>query len=111
MKSQRQVENRVIRFRRKQRLLQAACIIAGIVGASTAKAQNSGCYTLASLQGSYAIVNSYAGNVASGLQVESFDGRGNLASTGIVNQLTAGSTTGQRTIVNVATTGTYTINC
>ena len=74
-------------------------------------AQNIGCYTQESLQGSYAVAVVYGANVALGLQAESLDGKGNLTRTGINNQPTAGSTTGQRTIAIVTSTGTYTVNC
>jgi len=74
-------------------------------------AQSAGCYTLTSLQGSYSVVVNYGANVAVGLQPESLDGKGNLTRTGINNQPTAGSATGDRTITNVTSTGTYTVNC
>jgi hypothetical protein len=74
-------------------------------------AQTAGCYNAQSLQGSYGVVVNYGANVALGLQPESLDGQGNLTRTGINNQPTAGSTTGDRTVATVTSTGTYTVNC
>ena len=73
--------------------------------------RTAGCYTLASLQGSYGVQVYYGANVALGLQAEILDGKGNLTRTGLLNQPTAGSTTGARTIGPVTSTGTYTVNC
>lgn len=69
------------------------------------------CYTRESLQGSYGVANSYGAHVALGLQAEILDGRGNLTRTGFLNQPTAGSPTGARTIGTVTSRGTYTVNC
>ena len=82
-----------------------------LLGASAVHAQNARCYTLESLQGSFAVANSYGANVALGIQAEALDGRGNLTRTGILNQPLAGSTTGQRTVGVVTSNGTYTVNC
>ena len=54
---------------------------------------------------------SYGANVALGLQPELLDGSGNLSRSGINNQLVAGTTTGERTVANVTSAGTYTVNC
>ncbi len=81
------------------------------IGGSIAEAQSTGCYTLESLQGSYAVANTYGANVALGLQAEELDGKGGLTRTGILNQPTAGSTTGERTVGTVTSNGTYTVNC
>jgi hypothetical protein len=40
-----------------------------------------------------------------------FDGNGNLTGTFVINEPTAGSTTGARTIVTGTQVGTYTVNC
>jgi hypothetical protein len=99
-------------FSKKHLFVPAALIVTSFLGVSAASAQDPACpYTLLSLQGSYAVVVNYGANVALGLQPESLDGKGNLTRTGINNQPTAGSTTGQRTIANVTSTGTYTVNC
>jgi len=50
-------------------------------------------------------------NLAMGLQPEYLDGLGNLWRTGINNQPLTGSTTGERTIGNVTSSGTYVVNC
>lgn len=70
-----------------------------------------GCYTLASLQGTYGVSVGYGANLALGLQPEILDGKGNLSRTGINNQLVAGTTTGERTITKVTSNGTYTVSC
>ncbi|MBL0156940.1 MAG: hypothetical protein IPP47_07520 [Bryobacterales bacterium] len=97
--------------RTKSLFVPAALLISGCLCLPTVRAQGIGCYTLASLQGNYAVVVNYGANVALGLQPETLDGQGNLSRTGINNQPTAGSTTGARTISNVTSTGTYTVNC
>ena len=49
----------------KQRVFVAAVSIsAGLLGVSAASAESQKCYTLASLQGNYAIVGNYGANVA-----------------------------------------------
>lgn len=97
----------------KKSLFVAAVLIFTIFfGVSAANAQDPGCqYNLASLKGSYAVLVTYGANVALGLQIESLDGKGNLTRTGVLNQPTAGSTTGARTVGIVSSTGTYTVNC
>lgn len=72
---------------------------------------NTRCYTTASLYGSYAVVVNYGANFAMGLQPEILDGAGNLSRTGINNQPVVDSPTGARTVGNVTSTGTYTVNC
>ena len=87
-------------------------VVAGVFGVSAANAQDTTCaYTVASLQGSYAVLVNYGASVAIGLQTEVLDGKGNLTRTGVLNQPTVGSTTGARTIGTVTSTGTYTVNC
>ncbi len=68
-------------------------------------------YTLASLQGNYAVIGTYGANVAVALAIRNFDGAGNLTGAFIVNEPTAGSTTGARTIVTGTQAGTYVVNC
>jgi hypothetical protein len=99
-------------FNRKRLFVPVALVFATFLGVSAANAQNSTCpYTLASLQGTYAIIGNYAGNIALAIGVETLDGQGNFTQTKTVNQPTAGSTTGARTITNTTSTGTYTVNC
>lgn len=69
------------------------------------------CFNLQSLQGSYGVFDLAGGHVAAGLEAESFDGKGNLTRSGIANQPIAGSPTGLRTVSNIASAGTYTVNC
>lgn len=69
------------------------------------------CYTAASLKGTYAVIATYGANVALALAIRHFDGAGNLTGTFTLNEPTAGSTTGARTIVTGTQVGTYTVNC
>lgn len=99
-------------FSKKSLFVPAALIFTSFFGVSAANAQDPTCpYTLASLQGSYAVVNTYGANLALGLQAESLDGKGNLTRTGVLNQPKPESTTGERTVATVSSTGTYTVNC
>ena len=96
----------------KENLFAAAVLITtGCLGAAKAHAQNTRCYTLESLQGSYGVVIHYGANVAAGIQAETLDGKGNLTRTGINNQPVVGSPTGLRTVAAVTSVGTYTVNC
>jgi hypothetical protein len=75
-------------------------------------AQETACpYTIESLQGTYAVVLTYGGNVAAGLQIEQLDGKGNVSRTGPINQPVVGSPTGERVVATVTSVGTYTVNC
>jgi hypothetical protein len=102
-------------FNKKHLFVTAVLIFTGILGVPAANAQAQPqvqqCFTLASLQGSYAIVGNYGANVAIAFAVRSYDGNGNLSATFIVNEPTAGSATGARTLVSGTQTGTYTVNC
>jgi hypothetical protein len=84
-----------------------------VFGVSAAKADEDEphCYTLASLQGTYAGVATLGANVALALAVRHYDGEGHLKGTFTQNVPTPGSTTGARTIVTGTQTGTYTVNC
>ena len=92
-------------------LFVAVVISTSFLGVSAANAQNQKCFTLASLQGNYAVVATYGANVAVSFGTRSYDGNGNLTAAFLVNEPTAGSTTGARTIVTGTQTGTYTVNC
>jgi len=99
-------------FSKKSLCVPAALILTSFLGVSAANAAPpTACYTLASLQGSYAVIVNYGANVALGLQAQYLDGAGNLTRTRVLNQPTAGSTTGARTVGTVSATGTYTVNC
>jgi hypothetical protein len=94
-------------------MLSKKCLIilAGFLGACAADAQPRQCYTIASLQGNYAVIGNYGANVASGLGIRSYDGNGNLAALSTINEPTAGSATGARTLVIAKNVGTYTVTC
>jgi hypothetical protein len=96
-------------FSMKSLFAQAALILTSLLGVSAANAQT--CFTVASLQGDYAVVGNYGANVAIAFAIRHLDGNGNLTATFVVNEPTAGSTTGARTIVTGTQVGTYTVNC
>ena len=99
-------------FVKKSLLVPSLSVFISCFAASIASAQDSKCpYTLASLQGTYAVVLTYGANVAAGLQIEQFDGKGNVTRIGPINQPLVGSTTGERTVSPVTSVGTYTVNC
>jgi hypothetical protein len=98
-------------FSKKRLFVPAALLLTAFFGVSAANAQDTCPYSAASLQGSYAVLVNYGSAVAIGLQVQVLDGKGNLTRTGTLNQPTAGSATGARTIGTVSSTGTYTVNC
>lgn len=99
-------------FKNRTCFAPAALILTGLIGVVAANAQGPACpYTLESLKGSYTVLVNYGANVALGLQTETLDGKGNLTRTGLVNQPTAGSATGARTVAPVTSNGTYTVNC
>lgn len=77
----------------------------------TADAQTPACYTVASLQGNYAVIANYGSYVAMALARRYFDGNGNLMGVYTLNAPTTGSTTGARTISTGTQLGTYTVNC
>ena len=100
-------------FDRKALFGLNALALSCIFGATAANAQvqSPACYTLESLQGQYATVGNYGANQAVVFAMSYFDGNGNYRSTFVVNEPTAGSTTGGRTIVTGSNVGTYTVNC
>lgn len=90
----------------------AAFLFTGFFGASAVNAQAPrACFTVASLQGNYAIVTTYGAGIAIALGTRSYDGNGNMTGTFTTNEPTTGSTTGARTIVTGTQVGTYTVNC
>src|SRR5215469_2442997 len=98
---------------RKVNLVVAALCFVFLCGtvANAQDQENPKCYTLASLQGSYAIIGHYGADVAVALTEGQFDGKGNFKSTFIVNEPDPTSTTGGRKLVSGSQTGTYTVNC
>jgi hypothetical protein len=96
---------------KKNLLVPITVLLAGFLGASAAKADDSGCYTNASLKGTYAVVATYSANVALALGVRHFDGQGNLTGTFTLNAPVVGSPTGARTIITGTQVGAYSVNC
>jgi Ca2+-binding RTX toxin-like protein len=72
-------------FNKQSVFVAAVSISAVLLGVSAASAESQKCYTLASLQGNYAIVGNYGANVAIALGIRSYDGNGNLTGTFLVN--------------------------
>lgn len=95
----------------KKLIAAIAIVMASGLGASGALADETHCYTLASLKGTYAVLGIYAANVALALGVRQFDGNGNLTGTFTLNEPDPASTTGGRKIVTGTQVGTYTVNC
>ena len=95
----------------KKLITTAAIGMALGLGASVASADETHCYTLASLKGTYALLGTYGANVALALGLRNFDGNGNLTGTFTVNEPDPASTTGGRKIVTGTQVGTYTVNC
>ena len=74
-------------FIKKCLFVPTVLIFTSFLGVSTANAQRQpACYTLASLQGTYAIVGNYGSNVAMAMGVEYLDGSGNMTRRTIVNE-------------------------
>lgn len=97
---------------KKSWLITALLTLALILGASTTLAEDhQKCFTVSSLEGNYAVVGTYGANVAIALGKRFLDGKGNLTGTFVLNEPTAGSTTGARTLVTGTQMGTYTVNC
>lgn len=94
-----------------QNLLTAALCLVLLGGAAANAEDQPQCYTLASLQGSYAIIGHYGAHLAMALTRAYADGKGNFASTFVVNEPDPASTTGARKLVTGRQTGTYTVNC
>lgn len=94
-------------------LAAVAMVLVSIVHgtASAQAADETRCYTAASLKGTYAIIGTYGANVAIALAVRQFDGHGNLTGTFTLNEPDPTSTTGGRKIVTGTQVGTYTVNC
>jgi hypothetical protein len=87
-----------------------ACLLAADVVSAKAQEWHT-CFTLASLKGSYSVVGTYGANIAIALAKRSVDSDGTLTGTFLVNEPTAGSTTGERTLVTGTQAGTVSVNC
>lgn len=80
-------------------------------GMSAARADDTHCYTVASIKGTYTVIGTYGANVALALGVRHFNGQGNLTGTFLVNEPDPASTTGGRKLVTGTQIGPYTVNC
>jgi hypothetical protein len=74
-------------FNKKHLLVPTALVLFGFLGVSGAKADDTDCYTNASLQGSYAIIGTYGSHVAIALGLRHFDGNG----TGVITRIVTAS--------------------
>jgi hypothetical protein len=92
-------------------IVAAATVTCFGFGMSAASADETHCYTVASLKGTYAAIATYGANVALALAVRHFDGQGNLTGTFTLNAPDPTSTTGARKISTGTQAGTYTVNC
>ncbi len=81
------------------------------LGISAAQADETHCYTEASLTGTYDVVATYGANVAIAFGVRKLDGKGNLTGTFTLNAPDTTSATGARKIITGTQVGTYTVNC
>ena len=71
-------------YRKKTSVLPMVLICLSFVGMSAAQ-DDTHCYTLASIKGTYGTVATYGSNVALALAVRHYDGKGNFTATFIVN--------------------------
>lgn len=97
-------------FRKKSFVLPMVLICLSFVGVSAAQ-DDTHCYTLASLNGTYGVVGEYGAHVAIALATRHFDGKGNLTGAFTVNAPDPASTTGGRKLITGTQMGTYTVNC
>jgi hypothetical protein len=97
-------------FKKKSLLALTALVFLGFVGVSAAQ-EDTHCYTVASLNGTYGVVGDYGAHVAIALATRHFDGKGNLTGAFTVNAPDPASTTGGRKLITGTQMGTYTVNC
>jgi hypothetical protein len=88
------------------RLLTAAAILITAVPAISAEERDRNIYTLATLQGDYALVGVYGSNAARLNGVFRADGNGSLSGAAQINAPGSG---GARVLVGVSFAGTYTV--
>jgi hypothetical protein len=91
--------------------LPATLMLFSCLGVSAAHAENPQCYTLASLQGSWAGDATYGANVAKAFGQRVVDANGNFNGVYVLNAPTPGDPNGARTISTGTQVGTFTINC
>jgi hypothetical protein len=96
---------------KKSLIVATAFVFFGLLGVSAANAEDSQCYTVESLEGSWALIATYGANVAIALAERSVGENGNFTGTFVLNGPTAGSPTGARTITTGTQIGTYAVNC
>lgn len=96
---------------KKSWVVPAVMILVSFLGVSSANAENPACYTLASIQGSWAIIGTYGANVAIALGQRYIDPTGNLTGVYVLNAPTIGDPNGARTISTGTQAGTFSINC
>lgn len=96
---------------KKSWLVPAVLILSSFLGVSSARAENPACYTLASLQGSWAVNADYGVKVAIALGQRYVDGNGNMTGVFVQNAPVVGDPTGARTITTGTQVGVYAVNC
>lgn len=80
-------------------------------GGVRTKADQPMCYTLESLEGSWAVVATYSANVAKSFGERTIGEDGSFTGTFVLNGPVVGSTTGARAISTGTQVGVYAINC
>jgi hypothetical protein len=95
----------------KSLFVPAALVSISFLGVSAADAQNPACFTLASLQGSWAVVVNYGDNVAMSVAERVVDADGSWTSTYVLNEPVVGDPNGARALLTGAQKGTYNLNC
>jgi hypothetical protein len=98
-------------FNRRNVSVATAFVLCGLLGMSSARADEPQCYTTASVQGSWSVIATYGANVALSLGRRLVGENGDFTGTFVLNGPTPGSTTGARTITTGTQIGTYAVNC
>jgi hypothetical protein len=80
-------------------------------GTTRTRADQHSCYTDESLEGSWAVVGTYAANVAKSFGERTIGEAGNFTGTFVLNAPVVGSPTGARVISTGTQVGVYAINC
>ena len=95
----------------KSIFVPAALLSVSVLGIPAAYAENPSCYTLASLQGSWALVATYGANVAVAFGERVIDANGNLSGVYVLNAPVVGDPNGARAISTGTQVGTVSVNC